>query len=95
MHPVTAEALAAAAEQHTGLDTLQGDATTRWCAAIGAAHVLWRDGPLEDIHAGPGKLGGLADAYNWVGVSERLIQEGWSPASHPRRGNAANEAPAM
>jgi hypothetical protein len=61
VHPVAAVALAAAAEQHTGLDTLQDDAATRWCAAIGAAHLLWRDGPLEDIHAGSGKSGGIAD----------------------------------
>jgi hypothetical protein len=41
--------------------------TTRWCAAIGAAHLLWRDGPLEDIHAGVGRPGGIGDAEMMLG----------------------------
>lgn len=58
---VTAETLASLAEAHTGVNLLVDDPTTRWCAAIGATHMLWRDGPLEDIHARLGKPGGITD----------------------------------
>ena len=58
---VTAEQLAALAQAHTGVDLLVDDATSRWSAAIGATHLLWRDGPLEDVHAGLGKPGGISD----------------------------------
>lgn len=58
---VTAETLAALAEAHTGVDLLVDDPTSRWCAAIGATHMLWRDGPIEDVHAGLGKPGGITD----------------------------------
>lgn len=58
---VNAETLAALAEAHTGVNLLVDDATSRWCAAIGATHLLWRDGPLEDVHAGLGKPGGITD----------------------------------
>lgn len=56
------EVLAAAVADHTGLDVLVDNDTTRWCAAIGAASVLWRDGPIEDLHAGVDKPGGISDA---------------------------------
>jgi hypothetical protein len=59
---VTAEALAAVTESHTGINLRVDDPTSRWCAAIGATHLLWRDGPLEDVHAGLGKPGGISDA---------------------------------
>ncbi len=58
---MTAETLAALAEAHTGVNLLVDDPTSRWCAAIGATHLLWRDGPLEDVHAGLGKPGGITD----------------------------------
>ena len=59
---VTAEALAAVTESHTGINLGIDDPTSRWCAAIAATHLLWRDGPLEDVHAGVGKPGGISDA---------------------------------
>ncbi len=58
---VTAETLAALAEAQTGVDLLVDDPTSCWCAAIGATHMLWRDGPIEDVHAGLGKPGGITD----------------------------------
>lgn len=58
---LTAEDLAALAEAHTGVNLLVDDATSRWCAAIGATQRLWRNGPLEDVHAGLGKAGGITD----------------------------------
>ncbi len=62
MRAVTAEALAAVTESHTGINLGIDDPTSRWCAAIAATHLLWRDGPLEDVHAGVGKPGGISDA---------------------------------
>lgn len=59
---VTAEGLAALTEGHTGVDLLVDDPTSRWCAPIGATHLLWRDGPLEDVHAGLGEAAGVADS---------------------------------
>lgn len=58
---LTAEALAALIEDRTGVDLLIDDSTSRWCAAIGATLMLWRNGPLEDVHADMGKAGGITD----------------------------------
>lgn len=55
-------AMAARTEEHIGINLLADDPTSRWCAAIEVAHRLWRDGPIECVHAGIGKAGGITDA---------------------------------
>jgi hypothetical protein len=43
--------------------------------AAGSDRRPWRDGPLEDIHAGVGRPGGIADADMMLGnvVTSRLV----------------------
>jgi hypothetical protein len=81
---LTADALAALAEGHTGVNLLVDDPTSRWCAAIGATHLLWRDGPLEEVHAGLGEPGGITDAdmmranvITTRHVAGALARDGW------------------
>jgi hypothetical protein len=41
---------------------------------------------LATLPKAPACASGHADAYDWVSVSERPVQEGWSPASHQPHG---------
>lgn len=59
---LSADQLASRLSDTVGLDLAVDDASATWCAAIGATLMLWRNGPLEDIHAGHAKRDGIRDA---------------------------------
>lgn len=59
---LSADQLAGRLSDAVGLNLGMDDAAATWCAAVGATLMLWRNGPIEDIHAGHGKQGGIPDA---------------------------------
>ncbi len=75
MRAVTAEALAAVTESHTGINLGIDDPTSRWCAAIAATHLLWRDGPLEDGPIGEVALSEFVGAVNVDGLRRHALAE--------------------